>query len=109
MSVASEVFQLFDSMVRAELADTSGDAQVSEDIIEGTKAVWPEVLAELLFVPASEHEQAPHSMLELAQRLVPLVPEVSVDLPKDAGEGVFVVVEPMAQNFDDGFDEEGAA
>lgn len=111
MSIAAEVFRLFDEMVRAEQSeadDATVLSQMSEDILANTKAVWPEVLGELLFVPKVEEERGPQSMVDLAQRLSRLQPEITVSLPTEeiAGQdNFFVATEGVAMNFD-GFDDD---
>jgi len=76
MARGEKIFQIFDEVARLERADDSG-MHTAE--INDVSLIWPEALAEFLYVPKT----APlaENMAALAHRLSALQPEIDVELP----------------------------
>lgn len=109
MNRLESIHQIFDELVRQERADeTSGSdgGQNTVDLLDIAEVqTWPEVVAELLYVPAGAKAHLPASLADLAMRLGPLQPAVLVDLAAERPAKVMQVVEPVTDNFEDEDDE----
>lgn len=77
MARGESIFRIFDEVARLERADSDGNYT---DELNGVSLIWPEALAELLYVP----KDAPlaQNMAVLAHRLSALQPEIFVELPE---------------------------
>jgi len=107
MSRLEAVHQIFDELVGQERADDMAhDSQTTLDLLDSFEPqTWPEVVAELLFVPAPAVQVLPKGLAELAMRLAPLQPAVTVDLAEAKTATLMQVSEGVVENYEEQDDE----